>query len=182
VKFQGATADAAQIAYTPTQVGTFFSGDRANDEYNYSTTREDIAMVFEEFMMMRNHTFRRDVAITDKITPTTTSSNLIVRWGQRGRIGEASIKPRAQLAVQNLAPWVLQADANAVTNLPAPIAMRAGDSWAGNLVLPGPPGAFASALRAPISLEEDQQLLSRALSGSRGHWTPNERWLRRVGR
>jgi hypothetical protein len=184
VKFWGATADVAQRSYTPTQVGMFFSGDRATDEYNYSTTREDIAMVFEEFMMMRNHTFRRDVAITDKITPTTTSSNLIVRWGQRGRIGEASIKPRAQLAAQNLAPWVLQADPNAVTNLPTPIAMRVGDSWASNLVVPAPPGGLASIQRIQLDAEEDRRLLMRALSGARahGHWTPNERWLRRVGR
>jgi hypothetical protein len=184
VKFQGATADAAQRSYTPTQVGGFFSGDRATDEYNYSTTREDIAMVFEEFMMMRNHTFRRDVAVTDKITPTTTSATLIVRWGQRGRIGEASIKPRAQLAVQNLAPWVLQADPNAVTNLPAPIAMRVGDSWAGNLVLPAPPSGLATAQRIQLEPEEDRRLLMRALTGSHhhGHRTPNERFLRRVGR
>jgi len=180
VKFQGATADAAQISYTPTQVGTFFSGDRANDEYNYSTTREDIAMVFEEFMMFRNHTFRRDVAITDKITPTTTSSNLTVRWGQRGRIGEASIKPRATLVLQNLAPWV---DTAEVTNLPAPIAMRVGDSWASNLVVPAPPGGLASIQRIQLEPEVDRRLLMRALTGSHGHHgTPNERWLRRVGR
>jgi hypothetical protein len=181
VKFQGATADDAQRSYTPTQVGTFFSGDRANDEYNYSTTREDLAMVFEEFMMFRNHTFRRDVAITDKITPTTTSSNLIVRWGQRGRIGEASIKPRATLVLQNLAPWV---DTAEVTNLPAPIAMRVGDSWASNLVVPAPPGGLASIQRIQLEPEEDRRLLMRALTGPRhhGHGTPNERFLRRVGR
>jgi hypothetical protein len=187
VKFWGATADAAQRSYTPTQAGIFFSGDLATDEYNYSSQdgtkfREDIAMVFEEFMMFRNHTFRRDVAITDKITPTTTSSTLIVRWGQRGRIGEASIKPRATLVLQNLAPWVLQADANAVTDLPPPIAMRVGDSWLNNLVVPAPPGALATAQRVQLDAEEDRRLLMRALTGSHGHWTPNERWLRRVGR
>jgi len=189
VKFWGATADAAQRAYTPTQVGTFFSGDQATDEYNYSSQdgtkfREDLAMVFEEFLMFRNHTFRRDVAITDKITPTTTSSTLIVRWGQRGRIGEASIKPRATLVLQNLAPWVLQADANAVTNLPPPIAMRVGDSWASNLLVPAPPGGLASIQRIQLEPEEDRRLLMRALTGSygHGHRTPNERFLRRVGR
>ncbi len=46
----------------------------ATDEYSYSTTREDIAMTFEEFMMVRNHMWRRDVAITDKIGPATTSA------------------------------------------------------------------------------------------------------------
>jgi hypothetical protein len=106
---------------------------------------------------------------------------LIVRWGQRGRIGEASIKPRATLVLQNLAPWV---DTAEVTNLPAPIAMRVGDSWAGNLVVPAPPGALATLQRIQLEPEEDRRLLMRALTGShhRGHRSPNERFLRRVGR
>ena len=181
VKFFGATADATQRAYTPNDVANFFSTDLATDEYSYSTTREDIAMTFEEFMMMRNHMWRRDVAITDKIGATTTSSNLIVRFGQRGRIGETSIKPRARYAVGELAPWVNLAE---VDTLPAPIAMRTGDSWAGNLVVPAPPGmAAALALRAPLDFASDRELLQRALPGSRGgHLTPNERWLKRASR
>ncbi|MGZ8994777.1 MAG: hypothetical protein ACXW16_12245, partial [Burkholderiaceae bacterium] len=144
VKFFGATADATQRAYTPNDVASFFSSDRATDEYSYSTTREDLAMTFEEFMMFRNHAWRRDVAITDKIGPATTSSTLIVRFGQRGRIGEATIKPRARNAVGAIAPWVNLAE---VDNLPPPIPMRAGDSWAGNLVVPAPPGGLAAPLR-----------------------------------
>ena len=186
VKFFGATADATQRAYTPNDVANFFAADRATDEYSYSTTREDTAMTFEEFMMVRNHLWHRDVAITDKIGPATTSGNLIVRFGQRGRIGEAGIKPRAQLAVQALAPWVLQADPNAVTNLPAPIAMRAGDSWSSNLIVPAPPGGLLSpqSVRTPIDLATDRALLARALGGFHGHHghrTPNERWLKRTG-
>ena len=83
-------------AYSPNDVAGFFAADRATDEYNYTTTREDIAMTFEEVMMVRNHGWRRDFAITDKITATSTSSTLTVRWGQRGRVGDATIKPRAQ--------------------------------------------------------------------------------------
>ncbi len=186
VKFFGAMADATQRAYTPTDVADFFAADRATDEYSYSTTREDLAMTFEEFMMVRNHAWRRDVAITDKIGPNTTSSNLIVRFGQRGRIGETAIKPRAQLAVQELAPWVLQADPNAVANLPAPVAMRVGDSWTNNLIVPVPPGGLlgALALRAPLDVASDRALLARAVGrahGHHGHWTPNERWLKRTG-
>jgi hypothetical protein len=177
--------------YTPTQVGAFFAGDRATDTYNYSTTREDIAMLLEEFMLARNHGFRRDVAISDKITSTTTSSTLIVRWGQRGRVGETAVRPRVQQAVQALAPWVLAADANAVTNLPAPLAMRAGESWAANLCLPGPctPSAVQALGLSPSALESDRALLRRAArmplvvapdAEASGHWTPNERILRRL--
>jgi hypothetical protein len=186
VKFFGATPTAAQKSYTPLQVASFFAPDGANDEYNYATIREDLAMLFEEFMMFRNSPdpaarWRRDVAITDKITDATTGSSLIVRWGQRGRIGDARVRPRAQFVVGALAPWVPPAE---VLNLPSPIQMRPGESWTSNLVLPAPPPsglAGVQAVRSPFDLEGDRALLMRGLSG-RDHWTPNERWLKRVGR
>lgn len=197
VKFFGATATTTERAYTPTQVGAIFSADRATDEYNYASTdgvsfREDTAMVFEEFMMSRNHSFRRDVAMTDKVTATSTSSTVIVRWGQRGRVGETSIRPRALFLAQQLAPWI---DAAAdVAALPAPIAMRAGESWAGNLVLPGPPSSMlgALAMRTPASLEGESILLRRALtrqlmgidtrSTTQRHGALNERALKSLQR
>ena len=186
VKFFGATPTDLQKSYTPNQVAGFFAPDRATDEYNYATVREDLAMLFEEFMMYRNSPdpaarWRRDVAITDKILDTTTSATLIVRWGQRGRIGEAAVRPRAQFVVGALAPWV---PATAVTDLPPPIPMRPGESWASNLTLPAPPSGLASpqAILSPFDFEGDRALLMRGLSGHRDHRTPNERWLQRIGR
>jgi hypothetical protein len=185
-------------SFTPQQAAGFFGGDKATDEYAYSTTREDIAMVIEEFLMQRNHQFRRDVAITDKITPTTTSSTLIVRWGQRGRIGELTVKPRAQLVVEQLAPWVLQQNVNAVSSIAAPIPMRPGESWAANVTLPAPPGGQVggfSVRGGALTAEQDRLLLDRAQSGAHGavgggegahrpfgHWTPNDRWLEQLRR
>ena len=184
VKFFGATPTDLQKSYTPQQVASFFAPYGASDEYSYATIREDLAMLFEEFMMYRltGGAWRRDVAFTDKITDTTTSATLIVRWGQRGRIGEAAARPRAQLVVGALAPWVSPAE---VQNLPPPIQMRPGESWASNLVLPAPPlsgMASVQAFRSPSDLEADRALLLRSLGGHRDHWTPNERWLKRVGR
>lgn len=153
--------------YTPQQVADFFRVDGAGDEYNYATTREDITMLVEEFFMQKNHGIRRDVAITDKITPATTGNTLIVRWGQRGRVGEPAVRTRVDFSVRRLAPWVLAADPNAVTNLPPPIPMRAGESWNANVVLPGPlSGAErAQALSAPFDRATDRALLERAQSG-----------------
>ncbi len=166
VKFRGDTATPTQRAYTPQQVAGFFAPDRATDEYNYSTTREDIAMLFEEFMMFRNHGVRRDVAITDKIGPTTTGDSLIVRWGQRGRAAEAAIRPRVKLAVASFAPWI---DPASVDAFPAPLAMRAGESWNANLVLPAPlGGAGVASARASASKAEDAYLLERAQRRGRG--------------
>ena len=180
--------------YTPNEVAGFFSADIATDEYDYTTTREDIAMTFEETMMTKNHQWRRDFAITDKVASGATGSSIIVRWGQRGRVGEPTIKPRAEFAVSQLAPWL---DAAAtLAAVPAPIAMRPGESWTANLTLPAPPPsamASAQALLGPrLSTEQEQLLVRRALSrqvigiaGPAGaHGSPNERVLRtaRAGR
>ena len=153
VKFQGVTATAAQRAYTPFQVAGYFSADIATDQYAYSTIYEDAAMTLEEFLMSHRLGIRRDVAITDKITDATTSSTLIVRWGQRGRVGEPAIKPRARALVQQLTPWINPAE---VDNLALPLAMRSGDTWTGNLSLPAPPRAVA--LSAADSLPTRSQL------------------------
>jgi hypothetical protein len=180
VKFQGATATATQIAYTPTQVGAFFAADIATDEYAYSTPREDIAMSVEEFLMTSRLGIRRDVAITDKITDSTTAATLFVRWGQRGRVGESAIKPRVKLAVQQLTPW---ADPTGVTvdNLAAPLFMRPGDTWSGNLTLPAPLGSskptlelMSKAQRYQLKREMERAMHNRhigmpKLPGEAGH-------------
>jgi hypothetical protein len=154
VKFQGVTATPLQRTYTPLQVAGFFSADVATDEYNYSTIYEDATMTLEEFLMSHRLGIRRDVAITDKINANTTSANLIVRWGQRGRVGEPTIKPRAKLLVQQLTPWIATAE---VDNLAPPLAMRSGDSWASNLSLPSPPREMPKALSAlPTRIELEQ--------------------------
>ena len=60
VLYQGAAANDAQKAYTAADVGRFFGADRASDDYAYSiyqdnNSREDLAMLFEEFMMSYRH-------------------------------------------------------------------------------------------------------------------------------
>ena len=137
VKYRGVAASAEQQAYTPEQVAAFFIVDVASDDYAYTASTEDAAMTFEEFMMSRRLGMQRDVAITDKSTPTSTSSTLIVRWGQRGRIGEPTLKPRAALMLQQLAPWF---DVAEVDLLPAPIPLRPGESWRANLSQPAAAG------------------------------------------
>jgi hypothetical protein len=153
VKFQGVTATPLQRTYSPSDVGGFFAADLATDEYNYSTPREDIAMTLEELLMNRRLGYERDVAMTDKITSATTGSTLFVRWGQRGRIGTPAIRPRATMIAQSLVPWFDAA--GEVAALPAPLQMRSGDTWNGNLVLPGP---LSAAERAqPLLLSRQQR-------------------------
>lgn len=137
VMFLGVSPTAAEKAYTAAQVGAFFATDVASDEYAYSingnaSSREDLAMLFEEFMMKYRHGIQYDVAYSNVYSEGMTSDDLIVQWGQRGRIGSASIKPRVKLVLSKVAPWIDQA---AVDALPAPIQMTPGISWESNRVL-----------------------------------------------
>lgn len=151
VMFQGTTANSLQRGYTPQQVAGFFSGDRATDDYAYSTIREDAAMLLEEFMMGSRLGIWRDFAVTDKITDTTTGSTLTVRWGQRGRASDTAVKPRVRSVVSRLTPWISLTDVDA---LPAPIPMRVGESWTANLSLPAPGGsASAGSFKPGVSLK-----------------------------
>ncbi len=165
VKFWGEIADATQRAYMPADVTGFFLTDAATDDYAYSistpgaTPREDAALLFEEFMVVRNLGARRDFAITTRILPDSTSKTIVVNWGQRGRVGDALVKPRAKQIVLAFAPWI---DAAQVDALAAPLPMRAGQSWADNLVL-GTAAPGARALRTPIDPRGDAYLLQRAL-------------------
>ena len=130
VQFRGAAATDVQKAYSPGQIASYFSADIATDVYNYSTQFEDIAMTSEEALMQRRLGIRRDFAIADYLSGKTSSSGAIVRWGQRGRVGEATIKPKALAITQALTPWLEEGE---IGLLPPPIALRAGESWSANL-------------------------------------------------
>jgi hypothetical protein len=94
VNYSGESANNTQKAYTPSDVAQFFANDLANDDYAYSSTREDAAMLFEEVMMSHRYGILRDIAITDK-PEVATSSTIVVEWGQRGRIGQPELYDRA---------------------------------------------------------------------------------------
>jgi hypothetical protein len=140
-----------QKAYTPDDVARFFAADTAVDQYNYSSIREDLAMTFGEFMMAHRYGVRRDITVTPLITTNTTTSNLFVTWGQRGRIALDTIKPRLRLITQEITPWITQTDINA---LPAPIDMCPGQSYQTNLVLPCIKSAAASSIRKITAMEQ----------------------------
>ncbi|MFB2733455.1 hypothetical protein [Shewanella mangrovisoli] len=126
VSFLGAKATATQKAYQPSDVSTFFSGDIANDFYNYSSTREDTAMLFEEAMMSYRYQIQRDVAVTN-LPAVLTADTVIVDWGQRGRIGDDSMANRAALVIDGMLPEL--DGISLLTSLPEPIAMTQGQSW-----------------------------------------------------
>ncbi len=130
VRFRGTTANALQRSYTPAEVAGFFFPDRASDFYGYSSKREDLAMLFEEAMMWQRYGIRRDVAVTG-LRSTDPAQDLVVSQGQRGRIGQAELQPRLASVLADIFP-----EAQGIPGtLPAPIPMRAGESWWDNLEL-----------------------------------------------
>ncbi|MEI6858868.1 MAG: hypothetical protein V5788_03615 [Shewanella sp.] len=136
VSFRGKSATAVQQAYLPDDITGFFSTDSATDYYAYSTSREDTAMLFEEAMMSYRYGIIRDIGITDN-PENATASNITVDWGQRGRIGEKSsgsqIPQRAAFVINQILPTL--DGTQLIANLPSPIQMTQGLSWADNLVI-----------------------------------------------
>jgi len=134
VSFAGNEASNTQKAYQPTDIEQFFSPDVATDYYAYSTTREDFAMLFEELMMQSRYQVFRDVAITNQPTGENISArDYIVTWGQRGRIGNDSIKPRVAYSASRVLP---EFDSSAaLAQVDTPIAMIAGANWLDNLAI-----------------------------------------------
>ncbi|MBY5921075.1 hypothetical protein [Ferrimonas balearica] len=133
VAFQGEEPTLTERNYTPTDVTGFFEPDRASDFYAYSTEREDLAMLFEEAMMQHRFGILRDVAVT---TPRSEvpALDLIVDWGQRGRIGEPKLANRLTLVLNALLPEV----SGLVDSLDTPIPMRPGENWFDNIELGTP--------------------------------------------
>lgn len=136
VLFFGDPSTPTQRAYSPADVVQFFSQDRVNDDYSYAlpanqtVPREDAAMLVEEAMVQLRYGVFRDIAITPRIPEGGTAADAIVSWGQRGRIGEATIRPRLRLVMAELMPWV---PASELDRLAAPLPLRAGLSWGANL-------------------------------------------------
>ncbi|PCH96132.1 MAG: hypothetical protein COB83_06580 [Gammaproteobacteria bacterium] len=161
VSFAGESANATQKSYLPADIESFFTSDVATDYYAYSSIREDYTMLFEELMMQKRYNVFRDVAITNQPTGNNISAqDYIVTWGQRGRIGEATIKPRVLFSASRVLPEFDSADA--LSSVPAPIAMIAGNNWIENLAIspappnPAPANSTKNARSLPLSEQEQQ--------------------------
>jgi hypothetical protein len=185
VMFHGVAANATQLAYQPGDVSTFFKNDRVTDDYAYSVppsvnppvSYEDTAMLMEEFWMSYRHGIRRDWAVTNAYQSGMTAQDLIVNWGQRGRIGAPEIRTRLKLVSQELAPWL---SSSAVDSLPPPIQMTAGADWLANLNLSSPGTVRATVFSAQTQSVAQEQLhqvqSERARQGKRpptGHHHPH---------
>ncbi|MDA8646147.1 hypothetical protein N9M08_08460 [Porticoccaceae bacterium] len=116
-----------QIAYTMEDVANMFKTEGAPQFYSYSSTREDLAILFDGFMMHARYGVSRDVAVSDQ-----AYSDIV--WGQRDRMGEEWIKPRMSFVTKRILPEYSEAD-SVIQNLSPPLALDADKTWRNSVVL-----------------------------------------------
>ncbi|NRD73892.1 hypothetical protein HQQ94_11725 [Shewanella sp. VB17] len=130
VSFKGLAATSVQKNYLASDITHFFSNDVTNDYYAYSSSREDMAMLFEEAMMSYRYGIVRDIGVTDR-PENPSADTIIVDWGQRGRISQNSLQDKAAFVIDNIFPNLNGTDL--ISSLPKPISMKQGNSWSENL-------------------------------------------------
>ena len=92
-------------AYSAEQMGAWLEPDRANHTYSYTTSREDVAMLFEATLMKLHFDIDYDIGfVIDPLQEDAQREDYIVGWGVRGRLGEPSVRERAQFVAERLLP------------------------------------------------------------------------------
>ena len=151
VNFGGEDATEAQRNTTANDVAAEFTTDGATGFYNYYTTREDYASLFEKFMMKYRLDADSDIAVT---ASRDIDPDLSVVWGERNRFNAAEVQPRVAFTVERIYP---ELDPRAIQDtLPQPQAMIVGRSWWDNLDLSTPRSAKNNAF-SPL-MDKDARL------------------------
>jgi hypothetical protein len=129
VNFGGDTATTGQKNTTADDVTDLFIPDLSTGFYNYYTTREDYATLFEKFMMK----YRLDADSDIAIVSNNDNPGYNVTWGQRNRFNDPALQDRVLFTVNRVLPEI---DAAAIqATLPAPQLMTAGNTWFENLTI-----------------------------------------------
>jgi len=163
VLFKGIEPTDEQKIYTATQVGSFFKMDRANDDYNFSSIFEDLAMLFEEVMMKYHFDIERDIAFLDKPNDPTLCENYKVAWGNRQRIGNLEVKIRAQFVTNNLLPK--EVPSQFFIDLEDATQMKTGVDWCKALKTKPIISSTVDEKIAKADFPEEQQVIKDSLPG-----------------
>ena len=161
VLYLGVPATKEQQDYTGDFVGLQFESDGASDPYAYSTIHEDVAMLFEETMLKFHFGIDRDIAfsfVPAKVDPVC--DDYLIQWGVRNRLGEVSVKSRAELVVREL---LVDSDLDAFFDgIPLPTPMMTNLGWCSNLNL----GAITPLAYEPARIIPPGQItLDKSLPG-----------------
>jgi hypothetical protein len=132
--------EAARIAYggaemtdrirntSAEEAGSAFKYDGAADLYGYTTAAEDVAMLFEAFMMYKKYQAVSDVAfVTIPVGENVLCDDYVVKWGQRNRLADSKVKQRAELVARMILARDISADLPPISS--APVDMRTNIGW-----------------------------------------------------
>lgn len=124
--FGGASASTTM---SPEQAGAAFEPDGAADFYGYYTGAEDVAMLFEAYMMWREYDAVSDVAFTASPAFANYScDDLIIGWGQRNRLAQQEVMPRARLVSESILQQDLSAEFASIESV-TPVDLPYGYGW-----------------------------------------------------
>ena len=132
IAFRGSTMTDRIRMTSALDAGSAFDGDGAADFYGYSTGAEDVAMLFEAFMMHKKYGAMMDVAFTTtRAADDTSCDGYVVKWGQRNRLADSSVKQRTIFAGSRLLARDITSELTSVSS--APINMQADIGWCSSL-------------------------------------------------
>ena len=137
VMYLGETASESQIALSAAEVGSEFEPDGAADTYGYSTSREDLAMLFEEAMMYHLFGVERDLAfVSASSNESPTCNDYQIGWGSRMRVATSQVSTRAQFVVEQIIP---ELDSQALfSTLPETRSLPDNTDWCTSVGFEGP--------------------------------------------
>lgn len=125
VRYGGATASNRQRDYTALQVANWFEEDGAVAFYSYFTEREDLAMLFERFMMLYRLNAEADVGVFSR--DTIEDSSFTPTWAQRNRVSDDNVTQRVDYVVSRILPAL---NVTAIqTTLPVPYLLPNDVTW-----------------------------------------------------
>lgn len=98
-KFNGRTVGSETINTPPSILAKEFFAEGANDLYNYTNEKEDMAMLFEEVMMKYRFNIDRHISILDQ------SNNSIIA-NKKNRVFDKNVLPRTQMVIKDILPQI----------------------------------------------------------------------------
>jgi hypothetical protein len=175
VLYAGRTATDLEKSLSATDVGNEFEPDGASDSYSYSSTFEDVAMLFEEVMLKHLFNVDREFAYTDAPPEGLEQfcDGYVIQWGFRNRVSETLVESRAELVLQEL---LGQADvSDYLASLDDPQRMTNGIDWCTIQAL-GPPGALTVSPSSVTGDGERQLLRPEDRLPPRHFYQPRSTW------
>lgn len=129
VTYWGHEPNSAQLAYSAEDIGYLLQQDSASGIYNYSTHREDSAMLFEEFAMLFFLNVRREITLVNYPDDEFECMDLDIGWGQTGRIKDPKVLERALFVASRLMPEMADEFVNFSELLDGSTQIEEGQNW-----------------------------------------------------